>query len=40
MHKGRLLQDGVDQLYEGYMGGKKDGFIATAVIEFEDESGD
>lgn len=37
MHKGRLLQDGVDQLYESNLGGQKDGFIATGIVEIEDE---
>ena len=37
MHQGRVLQDGINQLYAVYMGGKNDGFIATGVIEIEDE---
>lgn len=37
MHKSRLLQDGIDQLYESNLGGHKDGFIATGIVEIEYE---
>ena len=33
MPEGGLLQDGMHQLSEEHMGGKKDGFIATGVME-------
>lgn len=39
MHQGGLLQDGADQLYESHLGGHKDGFIATGIVEIEDEDG-
>lgn len=42
MHQGGLLQDGTNQLYESHLGGHKDGFIATGIveIEYEDVSSD
>lgn len=39
MHQGGLLQDGTNQLYESHLGGHKDGFIATGIVEIEYEDG-
>ena len=33
MHQSRILQDGLYELHEKFMGGKSDGFVATGVIE-------
>ena len=33
MYQSRVLQDGMHELFEKYMGGKSDGFLATGIIE-------